>query len=97
MDLEQMNFEEYVYSSLLGLLTEPHPEVKNLFADGEKCEELYGKAYDACQRLYERLGKLEDEDVEIIVNSMLDIQREIGLKMYEYGAKFKNTEKTDSY
>lgn len=93
MASEQMSFKEYVYSSLSGLLIEPHPEVEDLFAEGEKCELLYGKVYDACQRLYERLGKFEDEDVEIIVNSMLDIQREIALKMYEYGAKFKDTKK----
>ena len=88
MDSEQMRFAEYVYSSLSGWLTEPHPEVENLFDEDKKCEKLYGKVYDACQSLYERLGKFEDEDVETIVNAMLDIQREIALKMYEYGAKF---------
>ena len=88
---KRMSFEEYVYLSLSGLLTEPHPDVKNLFAEGDKCEILYSRVYDACQRLYERLGKFEDEDVEIVINSMLDIQREIALKMYEYGAEFKDT------
>ena len=83
-----MNFDEYVYLSLSGLLTEQHPEIENLFTEGKKCGRLYNEVYEACLRLYERLGKLEDRDVEIIINSMLDIQKEIALKMYEYGAKF---------
>ena len=89
MGSEQIDFKEYIYSSLLGLLTEPHSEVEDLFTEGKKCEMLYTKVYDACQRLYERLGNFEDEDVEIIVNAMSEIQKEVALKMYEYGAKFK--------
>lgn len=95
MDFEQMNFKEYVYLSLIGALIEPYPEVDNLFAEGEKCEKLYAKVYDASQRLCERLGEVEDEDLEIIVSSMLNMQREIALKMYEYGAKFKDIKNSD--
>ena len=46
---------------------------------------------EAYQRLCERLGvQDEDDDVEIIINSLLNIQRETAYHMYYYGAKFKD-------
>lgn len=92
-----MDFKEYVYYSLMGSLVEPHPEVENLFDEGKALDILYGKVSDACGRLYERLEKFEDDDVEIIVNSMLEMQSVVAFKMYEYGAKFKDNKKTGDY
>lgn len=44
---------------------------------------------DAYSRICARLGQEnEDTDVEIIINSLLSIQKELCFKMYEYGAKF---------
>ncbi len=85
-----MKFEEYVYESLQGTLVNPHPEVKNLFKEGMPCDQWYSDMLDAYQRLCVRLGvSNEDDDVEIIVNSLLNIQREMAFHMYYYGAKFK--------
>ena len=87
MDFEE-NFTEYVYLNLCGFLTEPHPDVENLFAEGKKCEKLYKKVYDAYQLICERLEIAECTEVENIINAMTDIQKEIAVKMYEYGVKF---------
>ena len=86
-----MSFEEYIYESLQGTLIHPHPAVPNLFEDGMPCERWYADMLDAYQRICSRLGdEEEDQDVEIIINSLLSIQRELAFQMYRYGAKFKN-------
>ena len=39
---------------------------------------------DAYERLRDRLGVVdEDEDVEVVIDSLLDIQRQLCLKMFE--------------
>ena len=50
----------------------------------------YREVYAAGERLCRRLGVQfgDDVDVEAIVDNMMEIQREIGLKMYEYGWYF---------
>ena len=87
-----MDFKEQVYDSIIGALIEPIPDVENLFEKGKPYYVSYGRVYDACQRLYERLENFEDIDVEIIVDSMFDMQREVALKMYDYGAKFRDND-----
>ncbi len=85
-----MNIEEYVYESLQGTLCHPHPDVKNLFGAGMPCERWYAEMLDAYLRICNRLGgDEEDDDVEVIITSLLRIQREIALQMYQYGVKFK--------
>ncbi len=65
------------------------PGVENLFAEGAKCELLYGEVYDAERRLEERLGiDGYDDDVELIIRKLTDIQLEMCRYMYYYGAKF---------
>lgn len=86
-----MNRQEQIY----GLMTdrfdiERFPEldiqgVVNAFADGLPCAKLYGDVYNAKCRLEERLGVEEDEDVGIIINSLLEIAERLSMKMYEYG------------
>ena len=56
--------------------------VENVFSEGSVCAEAYREVYAAGERLCRRL------DVEAIVDNMMEIQREIGLKMYEYGWYF---------
>lgn len=82
---------ESVYETLTDALTEPYqvPGVENAFAEGTLCSSLYREVYQANLRLCERLGQPEaDPDVELIVNNLLTITREIGLKMYHYGQTF---------
>lgn len=81
-------FIENVYDSLTGVLNRPMDGIENAFESGSLCEKSYSQVYEAYSRLMERLSvDSEDADVEIIINSMLTIQRELCFKMYEYGYK----------
>lgn len=53
-----MQFEEQVYYSLLGEMTEDSalPWVESAFAPGSVCEEQYERMLDAYGRLRQRLG-----------------------------------------
>lgn len=65
------------------------PDVKDAFERGELCCRLYGNVYDAERRLEERLGVVgHDPDVEAIIVAMDEIIKEIGYRMYCYGAKY---------
>lgn len=95
---------ELIYNLMTGLYNlqaVQFPEsaiVEDEFQEGKPCELLYGRMYDARERLCERLGVEEDEDIETIINSMEDIARILALKMYEYGTnweQFTNGEKSD--
>ena len=46
---------------------------------------MYERAYLAKQNLCRRLGKDEDNDIEILMSSMEQIARQLSMKMYEYG------------
>lgn len=54
--------------------------VEDEFQEGNPCEVLYGRMYDARERLCERLGVEEDKDIEAIINSMEGIARILALK-----------------
>ena len=88
-------FFDYVYATLTDQL-EDHaclPEVENLFEDGMLCEKCYSDMLDAYERLCERLGvQDEDADVEIIINALLSICKEVGYRMYHYGTMFGQEE-----
>lgn len=79
---------EDVYDTLLGEMEEwaRIPGVENEFAEGKRCAELYERMYEAKLRLYERLGE-EDKDIDCIVDAFMELCREVGCKMYEYGGK----------
>lgn len=81
----------WVYNSLMGSLTEECRcrEVENLFAANQPCTELYSQMLEAYWRICDRLGQdEEDDDGEIMINSLLDITKIVGLKMFEYGKRF---------
>ena len=83
-----------IYDSLWGGAMEPFriPWVEDATAEGSYCMECYERMLGANERLVARLGQVnEDEDVEIIINSLLDIQRELCLKMFEYGRIYEKT------
>ena len=84
-------FINRVYDSLAGLLMETYriPDVENAFSEGSFCMQRYSEMTEAYARLCDRLGVVdEDEDVEIIINALMDIEREMSMKMYHYGALF---------
>lgn len=59
--------------------------IEDEFAEGKECSQLYERAYLAKQNLCRRLGKDEDNDIEILMSSMEQIARQLSMKMYEYG------------
>lgn len=59
--------------------------VEDEFAEGKECSQLYERAYLAKQNLCRRLGKDEDNDIEMLMSSMEQIARQLSMKMYEYG------------
>ena len=83
--------KELVYYTLSGQLKtwNPLPFVENAFADGQFCTKQYYNMLDAYQRLCARLGVTdEDADVEIIIHSLMSIERYLCDRMYDYGAYF---------
>lgn len=79
-----MKIAELVYESLIGQAVDPIMNVPNAFEPGSYCEVQYQEMLDAYERVLERLGaEDEDVDVEIIINSLLPIQRELCLEMFE--------------
>lgn len=88
-------FVDLVYNTLAGQLVEEYriPGVENAFGEGSYCMKRYSDMLDAYGRLCERLGVVdEDDDVEIIIHALMDIEREMSMKMYHYGAKFGKQE-----
>ena len=85
------SFMEAVRDTLHGQLRERYriPGVVNAFAEGSVCSKAYEEMYAAYSRLCTRLGVIdEDDDVEIIINSLMTIEEEIAYYMYRYGAMF---------
>ena len=83
--------EENVFDTLTGSLLEAYsiPGVENAYAEGSPCSRLYKQIYWANRRLCFRLGRTEDDpDVELIINSFLEINRILCLEMYRYGKQY---------
>lgn len=64
--------------------------IQNEYEEGKLCNRLYSEMRDAYDRICARLGKpdQEDRDVEIIIDSLLDIGKHLSMKMYDYGFFF---------
>ena len=79
-----MNISELVYESLIGELVDPIKDVPNAFEPGGYCETRYRQVLEAYERLRGRLGVAdEDPDVEIIIDSLLEIQRKLCVEMFD--------------
>ena len=79
---------EAIYDSLRGLLLPEYAAagVENAFQEGSLCDTAYKEMLDAYERLLDRLGvKDEDEDVEIIISSLLRIQDHLAQRMFVLG------------
>lgn len=87
-------FIEDIYHSLQGVLV---PEariswVEDLFLDGSPCDRAYSQMLQAYERVRDRLGvEDEDDDVEIIINFLLNIQRILGFEMFRCGVEYART------
>ena len=85
---------EDIYNTLLGVQCEQFcvSGVENLFTEDSDCDHACNEMLEAYARLCERLGVTdEDRDVEIIIDSLTTIQRNVSMKMFEYGMKFAMT------
>ena len=85
------SFMERVHTSLRGGYVKEYEVagVENIFEKEAIGAKLYANAMDAYQRVCDRLGVIdEDDDLEIIVNSLLELEAEMSYRMYRYGAKF---------
>ena len=79
-----MNISELVYESLIGELVDPIKDAPNAFEPGSYCETRYRQVLEAYERLRGRLGAAdEDPDVEIIIDSLLEIQRKLCMEMFD--------------
>ena len=79
-----MKISELVYESLIGELVDPIKDVPNAFEDGSYCDGQYRRMLKAYERVRERLGvEDEDADVEIIIGSLLAIQRELRTETFD--------------
>ena len=83
-------FIEAVYGTLSGELVEECcvPGVDCIFEDGMLCDMRYSDVYAAYERLRQKLGVADDEDVETIINALMDICHKVGYHMFLYGARF---------
>lgn len=83
--------KELIYEQMNGFLEEDTSlipkeiTIEDEFSEGKECSQLYEKAYHAKQNLCKKLGKEEDNDIEILISSMENIARLLSMKMYEYG------------
>ncbi len=95
MTIDDKEFRECVYDLLCGqvdMQTHPVPLgyiVNSAFTDGAPCDILYDQMLDAYSRIS---PDQNDPDVEVIINNLLEIQRHIALKMFQYGVHFARLE-----
>lgn len=100
MSVQSEEFKTVIYDLMNGNYNlneceiEESKVVEDEFAEGKYCEKLYARmlaAYERlCNRLHEPSG--EDQDVEVIISSLMDIGRYQSMKMYDYGAFFAKRE-----
>ena len=89
----ELTVAEHVYDCLLGQIVseEALDWVESIFTEGSAYDRNYGAVLDAYARLCRRLGT--DEEVEIIINAMLDNERTVALKMFEYVVRYAKCNK----
>ena len=91
-------FIDQVYQTVIGQL-QPCFALKGVedsFAPGGLCDNAYQEMRCAYDRILERLEKQdEDLDIEIILNCMTVIQKEIAYQMYRYGVHFGIVDQLD--
>ena len=78
-----------IYWSVQGFLEEPVEGIESAFYDGSVCETAYEQMMEAYERLKQRLQvNNEDADVEVIINALQTITKELCLRMFEYGRRY---------
>ena len=81
---------ELVYLTLWGELRKEWqvPGVPIAFGSNTYCDKLYAEMLDAYERLRDRLDVVdEDDDVEVIIDSLLHIERYMSEQMFYLGMR----------
>lgn len=97
--IRSTEFKEKIYELMTGNWdTDACPVSESMVVEDEFAREkevgkLYKEVFETKERLYERLGILEDKDVEIVLSNMFEIARILSYKMYDYGIYFSEEEK----
>lgn len=92
MNTNRHPIEERVYETLCGVLIPAArvPWVGSIAEPGLRYFEAYEEMHRAYERLRLRLGaEDEDADVEEIISCLLERERCIALKMFEYGRLYQ--------
>ncbi len=78
---------DMIYDSMCGFLVEEYalPDVNNAFVPGSYCDRQYERMRSAYERVCDRLktGE-EDPDLNIMVEAMENIQRELCRRIFYY-------------
>ena len=79
-----------IYATMTGTMEKAYcvPGVENAFAPGSFCDACYTQMSNCRQRIWDRLGDEDDEDVERMICAMEAIQQELCRRMFEYGIRF---------
>ena len=89
---------ERVYETLaVGLIPEYRiPGVVYAYEEGDICLGYLADMREAYDRLCKRLCETDDDaDVEAVICALLNIQRELCYRMYQYGAQFSTKTLSD--
>lgn len=91
MERTSKEFKWMIYDLMNGLMVAEECDegvrklVKNEFEEGSRCERLMEDVSRASHRICQRLGVEEDQDLSLIVTSLMQMGEYLGMKMYDYG------------
>lgn len=91
-EIRDSEIDERVYDSLAGNLLPEYSLswVEDIYVPGHPFYEAYSTMWDAYDRLRDRLGAVdEDEDVEIVISSLLKYGKIAAMEMFRYGRKYQ--------
>lgn len=91
MKMTQEELARLVYEHVCGETSEAlRPELAGLeiadaYADGAVCDLLYWDFWHARERVCAKLGHIRDSDLDELADVLIDIGKEISLRMFCYG------------
>ena len=77
---------DVIYDSMCGFLAEEYAvaDVDNAFVPGSYCDRQYARMREAYERICQRMQVEEDRDLNIMVEAMEKIQRELCRRLFHY-------------
>ena len=85
---EQLELD--VYFTLLGQYgpADAVPGVPNAYGPDSVCTRAYDRMHEYRERIWNRLGSPEDEELEQLIGCFKEIQRELCIQMFRQGQRF---------